>query len=126
MNATQETTPRTETAAPAEREIIRPLVSIYETADAYTLEADMPGVNKEGLEVTLEDNELTLAGHRADFGPKGSEPAYRESAPADYRRSFELAQNINTSQISARIENGVLTVVLPKAEQVKPRRIEVS
>jgi HSP20 family protein len=126
MNTVQEQNTNVETATPAERQYTRPFVNIFETQDAYTLEADMPGVQKNGIEVTLEDNELILTGHREESAPQNASLTYRESRAADYRRSFELAPEIDPEKITAKIENGVLTVLLPKAEQVKPRRIEVS
>ena len=102
-----------------------PVVDIYETKDAYVLQADMPGVQKDGLEVLLEDNTLTLVGHRPP-GPVTGEVLVRESNGNDFRRVFELDPAIDTARIKARMDQGVLTLNLPKAERVKPRRIEVT
>jgi HSP20 family protein len=102
-----------------------PVVDIYETKDAYVLQADMPGVQKDGLEVLLEDNTLTLVGHRTP-GPVTGEVLVRESNENDFRRVFELDPAIDTTRIKARMDQGVLTLDLPKAERVKPRRIEVT
>jgi len=124
MNALQEQPARPEVVK-SERQYITPEVNIEETNDGYLLEADMPGVNKNGLEVTLEGNELTLVGHRQEAQLKG-ELIHRESSAADFRRVFELAPEIDNKNIAARIDNGVLTVLLPKAEKVKPRKIAVS
>jgi HSP20 family protein len=124
MNALQEQPARPEVVK-SERQYIAPEVNIEETNDGYLLEADMPGVNKNGLEVTLEGNELTLVGHRQEAQLKG-ELIHRESSAADFRRVFELAPEIDNKNIAARIDNGVLTVLLPKAEKVKPRKIAVS
>src|SRR5262245_506789 len=101
-----------------------PEVNIFETTEAYELEGEMPGVNKEGLEITLEGNTLTIIGRRTepDFG---AEPVYRESKTGHFRRVFELDPAIDTSKISARMEQGVLKLHLPKAEKVKPRKITV-
>ena len=107
-----------------ERPFVSPNVNIAETKEGYVLEAEMPGVAKEGLEISLEDRVLTIAGRRQP------EPAasllYRESNLADYRRVFELDPSIETGKISAQIEQGILTLTLPKAEKVKPRRITVN
>ena len=84
----------------------------------------MPGVSKDGLEITLEGSTLTLVGHRSDETVVG-EALYRESRPADYRRVFELDPAIDGNKINARIDQGILTLTLPKAERVKPRRIAV-
>jgi HSP20 family protein len=85
----------------------------------------MPGVSKEGLEVTIENGELVLVGRRTDQTFPGT-LVYRESRPADFRRVFDLDPSIDTSKITARMEHGVLTLTLPKAEEVKPRRIQVT
>ena len=108
----------------AEPNYISPDVNIFETKDGFILEAEMPGVNKEGLEVTLEGNALTLVGRRVD-GFSGGQAVYRESKPAHFRRVFELDPAINAGNISAKMEQGVLTLNLPKAEKVKPRKIAV-
>lgn len=101
-----------------------PEVDIFETKDGYVLEAEMPGVNKSGLEITLEGTELTLVGHRsAPALPGGA--VFRESSNADFRRVFELDPAIDTSKIAAKMEQGILTLTLPKSEEVKPRRIAV-
>ncbi len=102
-----------------------PQVNIVDTKDSFILEAEMPGVSKEGLEVRLEGNELTIVGRR-QFGVPGAEPVYRESSPRDFRREFVLDPSIDTSKLSATIDQGVLTVTLPKTEKVKPRKIEVT
>lgn len=124
MSATKkETQPVRET--PSERETVSPEVNIYELNDEYLLEAELPGVTKDGLEVTLEDNVLTLVGRRQDLLPKG-EAVYRESRRADFRRSFELDPMIDAEKIAARVEQGVLTLRLPKGPAAKPRRIMVT
>jgi HSP20 family protein len=107
------------------RTYITPAVDVAETKDAYVLEAEMPGVDKQGLEVLLEGNELTILGHRNTVAPEG-EVVYRESKLADFRRVFELDPAINAAKIDAKVDQGVLTLTLPKSEQVKPRKIVVT
>jgi len=115
-----------ETPARTERqEYVLPEVNIFEEKDGYTLEAEMPGVNKEGLEVLLEANELTIVGHRHHTSIEG-ELIFRESQKADFRRVFELDPAIDTSRIVAKMNQGVLTLTLPKSERVKPRKIAVN
>ena len=123
MNATLQKEVRPNPARTVE--FIAPEVNIFETKDGYVLQAEMPGVNKDGLEVTLEDNEITIVGHR-NLQPLTGEPLFRESQEADFRRVFELDPAIDTAKISAKIEQGVVEVVLPKSEKVKPRKITVS
>lgn len=110
---------------PDEREFVAPPVNIVETKDGYILEAEMPGVNKDGLSINLEGNALTLIGRRQGHTAQGN-LVYRESRDAAFRRVFELDPDIDAARISARVDQGVLTVQLPKAEKVKPRKISVS
>ena len=109
----------------AERSYVSPAVNIFETKDGFVLEAEMPGVNKEGLEITLDGSALTLVGRRSDVAPQ-TEPIYQESRPTHFRRVFELDPALDTAKIDARMEQGVLTLSLPKTEKVKPRKIAVS
>ena len=106
------------------RRWVQPQVNIIESRDGYTLEAEMPGVGKEGLEVLLDGNELTIMGRRNSV-PLQAQLVYRESNDYDYRRSFELDPVIDTSRLVARMENGLLYLELPKTEKVKPRKIAV-
>lgn len=103
-----------------------PAVNIYETTDGYTLEADMPGVTRDGLEIYLDQNELTLLGRRQPSPSQTETTHYRESATGDFRRVFELDPEIDTDKITARVENGVLTLHLARREQVKPRQIAIT
>ena len=105
-------------------EYITPDVNIFETKEGYVLEAEMPGVNKEGLEIMLEGNELTIHGHRNVEALSGDK-LFCECSRADYRRVFELDPAIDSARISARMDQGILTLTLPKSEAVKPRRIKV-
>ncbi len=101
-----------------------PAVNIFEAEDGYTLEADLPGVTREGLEVFLDRNELTLLARRPVARTEMAH--YRESSAGAFRRVFELNPEIDTDKITARVENGVLTLHLAKRDQVKPRRIQVT
>ena len=107
-----------------ERAFALPNVNVIETKDGYILEAEMPGVAKEGMEVSVEENLLTITGRRQPE-PSGN-LVHRESNPVDYRRVFELDPAIDSGKINAQIEQGILTLNLPKAEKVKPRRITVN
>jgi HSP20 family protein len=105
---------------------VTPQVNIVETGEEYLLEAEMPGVSKDRLEVLLEGNELSIIGRRQFEEPGNVELIYRESTLHDYRRTFVLDPVIDTARIRAEMEQGVLRLHLPKAEKVKPRRITVS
>jgi HSP20 family protein len=122
MKATLQKEARPAQARPVD--YIAPEVNIFETKDGYVLEAEMPGVTKEGLEITLEGCEMTIVGNReVPSGP--GEVLFRESRDASFRRVFQLDPAIDTTRINARVEQGVLTLSLPKSERVKPRKISV-
>jgi len=109
---------------PVHDEYVAPNVNIFETPEGYTLQAEMPGVGKDGLEITLEGTEITIVGRRTPETTAG-EALFRERGTADYRRVFELDPAIDTAKVSAKIDQGILTVTLPKSERVKPRKITV-
>jgi HSP20 family protein len=125
MQSTKENTQVATSNQQARREeYVAPQVNIFETKEGYLLEAEMPGVNKEGLEITLENNEITIVGHRQPEHAPG-QALFRERHAADFRRVFELDPAIDTTKISARMDQGVLSLTLPKSEKVKPRKIRV-
>ena len=102
---------------------ISPPVDIFETPDGLVVVADLPGVHKEGLEVHVEDDVLTIKGHPS-VETSGDE-VYREYVLRDFFRQFELTDRVNQDGINANLQHGVLTLTLPKAEKAKPRRIPV-
>ena len=123
-NTVQKEAPKTVSTEVRRQEYVAPEVNIFETGDGYIVEAEMPGVSKEGLSITVEANELTIEGHRTGEQAEG-EPLFQESRHSDYRRVFEIDPAIDTTKVTARIEQGVVTVTLPKSERVKPRKISV-
>jgi len=104
---------------------VTPVASVNETPDGYTLELEMPGVGKDGLEISVENHEISIVGRKNMSAPEGT-LVHRESRPHSYRRSFEIDPSIDSGKISARVSQGVVTLTLPKAEQVKPRKIAVA
>ena len=112
-------------ASQQREQFVMPAASVVEDGDVYLLKVEMPGVNKEGLEISVENNELRIIGRRSLPVIDGT-LVHRESRSENFRRMFELDPSIDTSKISASIEQGILTLRLPKAEQVKPRKITVS
>lgn len=110
----------------AQREqFVAPAASVVENNDGYTLHVEMPGVNKEGLEISVENNELIITGRRSMPSIDGT-ILHRESRTENFRRTFEMDPSIDSGKISARIDQGVVTLQLPKADHVKPRKITVS
>jgi HSP20 family protein len=104
---------------------LAPACNIRETKDGFILEAEMPGVGKGGIDITVENNELVIHGRRTVPELKG-DLVHRESRWLDYRRVFDLDPSIDTTKINARIEQGLLTLLLPKTEQVKPKKVVVT
>jgi HSP20 family protein len=101
---------------------VAPYVDIEAAESGYVLHAEMPGVSRDGIRITIEDGNLVLVGQRQPVSVSG-EALHRETRPLSYRRVYELDTSIDANRISARIEQGILTVHLPKAESLKPRRI---
>ncbi len=104
---------------------ITPAASVREDGESYLLELEMPGVSKDGLEISVENNELSIVGRRSNPAIEGT-LVHRESRLLHYRRSFEIDPSIDRGKISARMNQGLVTLTLPKAEEVKPRKIKVS
>jgi HSP20 family protein len=106
-------------------QFITPPAGVTEIADGYMLEIEMPGVKKEGLDISVENNELTIIGRRSLPAVEGM-LVHRESRPENFRRVFELDPSIDGDKISAKIDQALVTLTLPKAEHVKPRKVTVS
>jgi HSP20 family molecular chaperone IbpA len=107
------------------RPVYAPHVDIIETNDALEIFADMPGVTKDSVEVTLEQRVLRIHG-RADISlPEGVAPLYLEYEPGDYERAFTLSDAVDPAGIEARVRNGIVHLRLPKAGPAKLQRIEV-
>jgi HSP20 family protein len=102
-----------------------PYADIYETDDALTVVMEMPGVEKNAVNVALENDVLRVDG-QIDFSKyEGMEPVYTEYNVGHYTRSFTLSDKIDQEKISAQLEDGVLTLTLPKAKEAQPRRISI-
>jgi HSP20 family molecular chaperone IbpA len=103
-----------------------PQTDIFETSEALTLVLEMPGVDKGSVEVKVESDVLNIEG-RVDFSNyDGLQPLYTEYNVGHYARSFRLSSKIEQDGISAELKDGVMTLVLPKAEKAKARKIKVS
>jgi HSP20 family protein len=116
----------TQVAAPAApRRAIVPPYHVTENADAFVITAYLPGVDRSTLETHVDGDSLTVFGRRAWTPPADWATVYRESSAADYRLVLELDHRVNREAVKAELAQGVLTLTLPKAESVKPRRIEI-
>jgi HSP20 family protein len=106
---------------------LSPNVDIQESEDKFTITADLPGVEEKNIELTVKDGVLTIAAHREESKEEEKEGAIlRERSYGSFRRSFRLGREVNSEKIEANYKNGVLSVELSKAEEVKPRQIPVS
>lgn len=115
------------TAAPATT--FRPAADISETDHAFTVRLDIPGAAAEGIDVRVEGNELAITAKvpaRTPVTTAGDAvPLHREYGVGDFARSFRLGEGIDTANIGASYEHGVLTLTLPKSDRVKARKIDV-
>ena len=103
-----------------------PTTDIFENEDALTVVLEMPGVDKSNIDVDIENGTLTVEG-RINFDKyKDMQPAYSEYNVGPYRRSFRISNRVDQDKIKAEMRDGVMTLVLPKAKEAKPRRIEVT
>jgi HSP20 family molecular chaperone IbpA len=113
-----------ETTVPAR--FYQPNTDIFEEEGSLTVVMEMPGVQKDNVGITIEKNVLDVEG-KIDFSPyEDLEPLYTEYNVGHYKRSFSLSSKIDQSKISAEMDDGLLTLVLPKAEEAKPRTIKIS
>jgi HSP20 family protein len=105
---------------------LKPAYEVKETAEAYGLVVYLPGVTKEGLELTAENGQITVIGRRAWKQPEGWTSLYRESADAAFYLVLTHENALDADKIAAELNDGVLRVTLPKSEAVKPRKIAVN
>ena len=103
-----------------------PAVDIRETAEGLHLQADMPGVDEQSLNVHLDNGVLTIEGQVDVKQYENLQPVYTEYNVGNYVRRFTLSNDVDTDRITARMRNGVLDLDIPKAERAKPRKITVS
>jgi HSP20 family molecular chaperone IbpA len=113
-------------SASVERVLFTPPIDIYETGDGLVLIADLPGVSVKTLDLQVQNNKLTLLGRVTNPVPPGARLVHKEYEEGDFLRSFILSENVDHERVTARINNGVLEVVLPHAEKSVPRRIQVN
>lgn len=104
----------------------RPQYDVSENEDAFNVRVSLPGVSRDGVDISLEDDTLTVVGTRTSGVPEGWRPLRRELENGDYRLSLRLNVPVNESKIKAHVVDGVLDLSLPKADEVKPRKIKVS
>jgi HSP20 family molecular chaperone IbpA len=104
---------------------LSPAVDIFEDANGITVQAEMPGVSKERLNVEADRNSLLIEGTAAIDMPEGMNALYADVRSTRYRRAFVLSGELETEKIEANLKDGLLTVRIPKRPEIRPRKIEV-
>lgn len=105
--------------------VIVPPADIYETDTEYVVSADMPGVTRDTLDITLDKGQISINGKAAKDESAG-ELKYGEYAPYNFSRTFSIGSEVNGEAITASLSDGVVVITLPKKEEVKPKKIEVT
>lgn len=124
MSQQSVTTPKQSAAEPTtNRPVVAPAVDIYENEHGYLVLADLPGVPHDGVQIRFDNGELSLDARRQD--EQASEYIGNEIHVADYRRLFRIPETVDSEKIDAKLVNGVLHLVLPKASKARPRQISV-
>lgn len=118
---------RTEEPEESSKAVWAPRVDLSETDDLYRIELDVPGMTRDDIHISYQDNQLTVSGERhEEETEEGSEYVRVERSFGHFYRSFRLPKTVNADDIQANYNNGVLTIEVPKAEESKPHRIEIS
>lgn len=123
--ATKETNAVEQTKGREEQPVLRPLVDIYEDAHGITVQAEMPGVSKDRINVQADRNNLLIEGDAQIEMPQGMEAIYADVQATRYARSFVLSGELETDAIDAKMKDGVLTIRIPKRSEFRPRKVEV-
>jgi HSP20 family molecular chaperone IbpA len=105
--------------------VLRPPVDICENAEGITLEADVPGMSKDRLNIQVDRDMLLIEGDISVEVPEGMKALYADVHATRYRRSFTLSRELETDKLAANLKDGVLRIQIPKRAEVRPRRIEV-
>jgi len=100
-------------------------VNIWETNDTYQAALLAPGVDEQSINVTVHDESLAIEGELTFQAPEGAQPIWQEFTPVKFRRSLRLGSAVDSNQVEATYQNGVLFVTMPKAEQARPRQVQV-
>lgn len=125
MNTSTQSANRESERFPESIATLQPPVDIYEDESGFTLTADLPGVSKELLAVKVNGDNLLIEGEVAISAPGDMELLYAEVPASRYSRSFTLSRELDASKIEASFKDGLLRLRIPKAEEARPRRIEV-
>ena len=126
MTQTENNIQASEKAPEAMRPAMSPRYGIAENENAYVVTAYVPGVAPADVETTVDGEKLIVNARRAWTLPEGWTPVHREIAQTDYRLVLGVGRRVNRDGVKAQLTQGVLTLTLPKAEELKPRKIEIA
>jgi HSP20 family protein len=129
MASTQRVATKNDRAVSRESEqklVLLPAVDIFENGNEIKLFADLPGVAENTLSVEVDDKTLTIQGDIAVQMPEDIESLYADIRSTHYQRAFTLSGELDTTRINASLANGLLTVTIPKREELQPRKIEIA
>lgn len=124
MSTTELDTAKTE--QPKTQSWRRPYYDVSESEDAFDVKVSLPGIERDGVDVTINDDNLSIVATRSSEEESGWRPLRRELPQGDFRLNLRLNVPIKEDQIKARVENGILDLQLPKADELKPRKIKIS
>jgi HSP20 family protein len=116
----------TQTSAPAEAPALKPRFVVHSDKENYSVQIDLPGVAKDGVSINLDSNVLSVSAKRKPSVNPGWKTLHRELSDLDFLLRLKLNVPVDESKLTAKLDNGVLTVGLPVKEAAKPRRIEVN
>lgn len=106
--------------------VLSPRANVAETEEAFEISVDLPGLTAEEVELEFEDGKLTIAGTRKNEAEEEGKTFHRvERRSGEFRRSFTLGQDVDPDKVEAGFKDGVLRVTVPKAEKVRPKKIEI-
>lgn len=103
-----------------------PALDLYQNNDNVVAQVELPGMRKEEIEISLHDGTLTIAGERKTESPEGSSAERSERHVGKFRRSITLPVRVDANKVSASYRDGILTITLPKAEEARPRQIQIN
>lgn len=105
--------------------VTSPFTNMYDNGDNFTLQAEVPGLAKEDIQIKIQGNYLEISGKRNTERPEGYKAHRIEQQKTAFTRSFTLPTEVNVGSVSAELGDGILTLTLPKAEAAKARQIEI-
>lgn len=129
MSAEKNMATQSNRASEASREqarVMQPAVDVFENGESISLLANLPGVAEEGLALEVDSNQLTITGDLAIDMPEDMDSLYADVRFTRYQRAFTLSSELDTGKVAATLKDGVLSVTIPKREEVLPRRIEIT